>query len=214
VWKTTKDFSDLINLNRRYLSRQIPNAPYYGPIDDETVPLLPGLLKLNDFGLFTTGSHPYGHGVRESDEKQSEWEQRPHITFIMPDRNGLSLKFFKRLKERADVVVSAEEYFPFNIVDGSHGPHTICRQRTADMVKDLETAKWASFTAVCSSSNMSLENDLLSLDGMKSVKPISFDVAASEWGVPLDLLGVIEEVAIDCGLPRISSQVRDSIWRR
>jgi hypothetical protein len=46
-----------------------------------------------------------------------------------------------------------------------------------------------------------LEHLLECLGAMKLVEPVLFDVAASEWGVQLDLLSIIEEAAIDCGLP-------------
>jgi hypothetical protein len=204
LWRTAKDFSDLITLNQKFLSGQIPKTPYHGgPIDEETIPLLPGLLKLHDFGLFTICSQPYEQDVYESGKKWSEYQQRPFISFIMPGKDGLSLEFFKRLKERAaDVVVSAQELCPFKIVHGSHDLHAVSRKRIADTVKDLETAEWKAFTGVCSA--YMLDTDLYCVDVMKSVKPVLFDIAASEWGVPLGLLGVIEGVAIDCGLPRMS----------
>jgi hypothetical protein len=125
----------------------------------------------------------------------------------MPDKDGLSLEFFKRLKERADVVVFAEELCPFKIVDDSHDLHVVSRRRIADKVKDLETAEWGEdFTSVCSGADMS--TDLYLPDAMKSVKPVFFNVAASEWSVPLGLLGVIEGVAVDCGLSLDSSAGR------
>jgi hypothetical protein len=38
---------------------------------------------------------------------------------------------------------------------------------------------------------------------VKQLGPLVFPVALSEWEVPLDLLDLIEEVAIKCGLPRM-----------
>ena len=130
-------------------------------------------------------------------EEWTEWQQRPYVSFIMPGKDGLSLKFFNRLQERrADVVVSARELCPFKIVDRSHGPHVVSRTRIADTSKDLETADWGKdITTVCTSK---LSADLYLPDAMKLVEPVFFDVAASEWGVQLDLLGVIEKVAIEC----------------
>jgi hypothetical protein len=183
---------------------QIPITPYHcGPVDEETIPLVPGLLKLHEFALLTIGSQPYEQSVYESGKNWSEYQQRPFIIFIMPGKNALSLEFFERLKKRADIVVSAQELCPFKIVDGSHDPHVVSRMRVAVTVKDLETAEWEVSTSICYDGDRSY-NDLFCVDVMKSEKPVIFDVAASEWGVQLDLLGVIEGVAIDCGLlPRI-----------
>ena len=51
----------------------------------------------------------------------------------MPGKDDLSLKFFKRLKEKVDVVVFAIELLSFKMVDDS---------RIADTVEDLKTAEW------------------------------------------------------------------------
>lgn len=120
----------------------------------------------------------------------------------MPGKDVPYMDFFKRLKERADIVVSAEELCPFTIVNGSHDPHDVTRERNSDTEKDLEDAEWKTYTGVCSGEDMS-ELVLDALAVMKLVKPVCFDVAAREWGIQLDLLRVIEEVAIGCGLPRI-----------
>ena len=69
------NFSDLITLNRKFLLGQIPETLYYcGQIDEETIPLVPGLLKLHDFGLFTIGSQPYDHEINKNGNKLREWQ--------------------------------------------------------------------------------------------------------------------------------------------
>jgi hypothetical protein len=116
LWRTAEDFSDLITLNKKFLLGQIP-APYAcGPIHQE---LVPGLLKLHDFGLFIVDSRPYEHNVYKSGEEWTEGQQQPFVSFIMPGKDGLSLEFFQRLKERADVVVFAIELLPFKM-EGCH----------------------------------------------------------------------------------------------
>lgn len=201
MWKTAKDFSDLITLNQKFLLGHIPETPFHcGPIDEETIPLVPGLLELHKFGLFTIGSQPYEQVINESTKGYDECQQRPYVAFIITGKDGLYLDFFNKLKERADV--SSVELCPFKILDGSPDSHVVSRNRTASTVKDLETAEWGKdSTTVRSSEDVSAELDLP--DAMKSVQPVLFNVVASEWGVQLDLLRVIKEVAIDCGLPRM-----------
>lgn len=54
-----------------------------------------------------------------------------------------------------------------------------------------------------------------------TVKPVLFNAAASKWGVPLDLSGVIEGVLIDYSLPRsgllglvlINARYNSATWR-
>lgn len=54
-----KTFQDLLELNKKFLKKEIP-ATFYnlGEIDDETIPLVPALLKLHDYGVLTIGSQP------------------------------------------------------------------------------------------------------------------------------------------------------------
>lgn len=60
--RAATDFSQLCALNRQFLLGKIPETPYHcGPIEDETRPLVNGLLKLHDFHLLTDNSQPYEH---------------------------------------------------------------------------------------------------------------------------------------------------------
>lgn len=96
VWGTAKDFFDLITLNQKLLSSQIRITPYHcDPVDEETITLLPG--------LFTMSSQSYEQNIYKWRGELNEY-QRPFISFIIPGNDGLSLEFFKRLKERGDVV--------------------------------------------------------------------------------------------------------------
>ncbi len=48
------------------------------------------------------------------------------------------------------------------------------------------------------------DEDYYCSDVVKRSPPLLFGGAASGWEVPLDLLGLIEEVAVECGLLRDS----------
>jgi hypothetical protein len=65
----------------------------------------------------------------------------PLFSFIMSGKDIPYLEFFKKLKERADIVVAAQVFCPFRTVDSSHGLYNVTRVRTADNDKDLETAE-------------------------------------------------------------------------
>lgn len=82
----------------------------------------------------------------------------------------------------------------------SHEEVSLSRQRIAKEVKDLKTTKWRD--ARVSLSDVS-GDDYYYLVVVKRSRPLLFQVVASEWEVPLDLLGLIEEVAVECGLPRM-----------
>ncbi len=118
----------------------------------------------------------------------------------MPSKDVPYLEFFKRLKGIADIVVSAKRLRPFKALDASPDPHAVTRARMAYTEKDLRIAESKVYTGVCSGADMS-EHLLECLGAMKLVEPVLFNVAASEWGVQLDPLSIIEEAAIDCDLP-------------
>jgi hypothetical protein len=199
LWGAAKDFSDLITLNQKFLLGQIPETPYYrGEIFEETNPLIPGLLKLQDFGLFTISSQPYEHEVFEKEGKWIEVQQKPYVSFLLPTKGAPYLELFKRLKDRANVAVSAQELCPSRVVDGSHDTHEVTRSREADTDKGLETAEWMCDIAVGGESDMSFVVPEI-FPAMEPVKPVWFDVAVNEWGVQLDLLALIEEVAVEIG---------------
>jgi hypothetical protein len=167
-----------------------------------------GLLKLHDFRLLTDGSQPYEHGrAYELGNEWTEYQQRPYIAFIMPGENGQCLEFFERLKKRSEIVVQACELHPFRILPDSHEQVAVSRIRIAKTVEDLETTAWKDVTWALCESDISADEYYFGLDAIKRSSPLRFYVAASEWGVSLDLLGVIEEVAIECDLPRMSPTV-------
>ena len=120
----------------------------------------------------------------------------------MPD-NVPYLEIFKKLKEKADIVVAAQELCPFRIVDGSHDLHNVTRVRAADNDKDLEITEWKCQGSVCSNNDKSYLVSVF-FPAMEQGKPVFFDVAVSEWGVQLDVLEVIEGVVSSLDRPLMS----------
>lgn len=201
LWDAARNFSELIALNRKFLSGQISEAPYHGgPIDEETIPLRPSLLKLHNFGLITISSQPYYYWVDQSDNGWAEIQQNPYLSFFMSGRDVPYLEFFEKLKERVDIVVYAQELPLFRVLPGSHGAHVVIRDRTANAEEDLEAAEWELGESICVNEDVSEQFDWLC---RKVEKPVYFDVAAREFGPPIDLQRVIEEVAIASGLPQM-----------
>jgi hypothetical protein len=160
------------------------------------------LLRLHDFQFLTDQSQPYEHErTYELGNGWTEYQQRPFVAFTMPGEDGRCLEFFERLKERPEVVVQASELHPFRVLPDSHERVAVSRIRIAKTAEDLETTTWEDVTwALCESDSEEVE-DYLCLDAIKRSSPLRVDVAASEWEVSLDLLGVIEEVAVECDLP-------------
>lgn len=72
-WDDVKSFGDLIELNKRFISGEIPFTPYHGgPIEEPT--LIPNLLRLHDHGILTVDG-------QEGSEDQGQF-QRSNVGFF------------------------------------------------------------------------------------------------------------------------------------
>jgi len=59
LWQRATSFEDLLSLNRRFLVGDLRSTIYHlGPVDEETLPLLPHLLDLHRCSVLTLGSQP------------------------------------------------------------------------------------------------------------------------------------------------------------
>lgn len=110
------------------------------------------------------------------------------------------------LRNRPEIVVQAFELHPCRVLPGSRDEVVVSRERIATTAEGLETAAWRD----CMNCLYEIDerfcfygSGYYSSDAMKKSSAIQFQVAASRWEA-LDLLGLIEEVAIECDLPRIS----------
>ena len=196
-------------LNQKFLLGEIPVTPYHGgKIDDETIPLVESLLRIHDFQLLTDNSQPYEHQRRSKfDDEWAEYEQRPYVSFTMPGLHGRSLEFFASLKHRPEIMVHACKLDPFMALPGSDDEVTVTRERIAKTAESLSRTEWVGLTWALRNVDIS-GNDYYCLDALRRADPVVFMVAAREWGVCLNLLGIIEEVAIECDLPRVSRNIR------
>ena len=196
-------------LNQKFLLGEIPETPYHGgKIDDETIPLVESLLRIHDFQLLTDNSQPYEHQRRSKfDDEWVEYEQRPYVSFTMPGLHGRSLEFFALLKHRPEIMVHACKLDPFMALPGSDDEVTVTRERIAKTAESLSRTEWVGLTWALRNFDIS-DEDYYCLDALRRADPVVLMVAAREWGVCLDLLGIIEEVAIECDLPRASRNIR------
>ena len=213
LWRAAKDFSEVCELNRKFVKGEIGQTPYCGgALSSESAPLVEGLLKLHDFQLITDCSQPYEHSYKENEDKTYWIErlQRPYVTFIMQGGDGSKApEFFKMLKKRLEIIISAANIFAFSKLPGSHGRAVVTYQRCAKMKKDLATTKWEDLTWSMHDRDFSTQ-PYYNFRAIKRSNPIAFDVAARNWYDPVDLLGIVEEVAVRCGLPCAPQTVTDT----
>jgi hypothetical protein len=93
------------------------------------------------------------HPFDKNGNKLREWQQKPFISFIVSGKDVSYLEFFKKLKERTDIIVAVQELCLFRIVDGSHSPYNVTRIYTADNNKNLEIVEWKCYRSVYSNNN-------------------------------------------------------------
>jgi hypothetical protein len=204
LWRAASGFSDLCALNRKFISGEISATPYADSLDENNYPIMDVLLRLNDSQLLTESAQQYQnqHAIDMGD-CWLENQQRPYISFIMQGRDGQGVKCFKRLQERPGIVVRASKIYPFSILPGSHEMITVGRTRDAETISALGSAKWKGWKWGLRSAAGKLD-ELFCLDAMKQSDPLWIEVAASEWGVVIDVLSIVQEVAVECGLSRSS----------
>jgi hypothetical protein len=109
-WSDARTFADLVVLNVRFLRGKLKETPYHGaPVDEETVPLLPKLIRINQLGFVSTQGHP---ADRESGRyKQSNpffkkgmreyyiYEQKSFIEGILLKSRAASFVNFMRARK-------------------------------------------------------------------------------------------------------------------
>ncbi|KAI7237593.1 hypothetical protein KC330_g3074 [Hortaea werneckii] len=103
-WKSAKSFQELLDLNRKFLRSESKRSCYHrAPIFNETVALVPGLLRPHDYGMLTVESQP-------SEDTAPTWEdcpccpfegwfqnqQRPYLAFVLPHEDQIPKEVVQR----------------------------------------------------------------------------------------------------------------------
>lgn len=123
-WSEAKSYEDLLDLNRAFLRGDREICAYHmGPVYFETMPSLPTLLRLHDFGILTTNSQPSKVSGPEYDQcsccPKVSWfwtKQRAFLSFLIPtDDNRIPLaiqnNFIKELMFDSNFVSSTNGGF-------------------------------------------------------------------------------------------------------
>ncbi|KAM3424155.1 hypothetical protein BST61_g11302 [Cercospora zeina] len=99
LWSVAPDFHALCRLNCMFLRGQLEFTPYHsGPLLVETVPLVPALLELHEYGVFTYESNPYELAL-VAEDMSVEYEQRPYLNCVLSASHSAAwLDFFEALK--------------------------------------------------------------------------------------------------------------------
>ncbi|KAI4706174.1 hypothetical protein J4E89_009228 [Alternaria sp. Ai002NY15] len=86
AWAAAPDWNALLQLNLLFIRGEVDvNPNHLAPLNEESIPLVPGLIELHKYGILTCNSQPF--------EKSSEFitgkgwvqkRQRPYLHFMLP----------------------------------------------------------------------------------------------------------------------------------
>jgi hypothetical protein len=100
TWFDVTTFDDLLHLNEQFIEGKLTETPYYlGPLEDDSKPLIPDLLKLHKYKLFTTNGQSETCIYNEYDPENKKYvniEQRAYVSIIY-EQTSFNLKFIQAL---------------------------------------------------------------------------------------------------------------------
>ena len=116
MWESAKDFKDLQNAMVEYLEGRCPNNPWMlNKIDDETIPILNALVKINRYGFVTIQGQP---GVNTTQDSGYMLCQRAYMDGFILKKN--SSRFINDLLKTKKVVVVKTRLDPIQQKNGKY----------------------------------------------------------------------------------------------
>ena len=98
-WQSCRDYGAALRLNRLFLRRKRECTVFFGGnLYKETEPLIPKLLRLQEYGFLTHSSQPFQ--TAESSQQAGWWVdslQRPYISFAIPTNDRIPSRAVRRL---------------------------------------------------------------------------------------------------------------------
>ncbi|KAL8665256.1 MAG: hypothetical protein Q9168_007751 [Polycauliona sp. 1 TL-2023] len=210
-WLELPDYDAALHLNQAFIKGERRcNIGHRGPLDPETKPLIPGLLRLHEYGLLTYDSQPFRPQERISLKEKGGWwqeiRQRPYLRFLVPGRDRIPLvaitAFTSFLFADAAIVThvvhpDAGKTYGTNIDDR----HATTESKFAFSLEQLEKMDMtvsASVQAVYRHST----DDWARVRALGLARCFDISVASRSWDQDLDLLQVVEDIAIKAGIER------------
>ncbi|KAI9673509.1 MAG: hypothetical protein M1822_009938 [Bathelium mastoideum] len=152
AWRTAETYADIIKINARFLRGDtVDITPYSNePIAPETEGLVPELLRLHTYGLFTENSQPADYGTFwEKTEGWWEVKENAYIVFWLPThpsivpQNSVD-KFCELVQKREDLNRSIATLHPEpKTIYQSTSLGSLCQMhRYASDKEDLERSDW------------------------------------------------------------------------
>jgi hypothetical protein len=146
-----RSFQDLLDLNVRYLRGENVMTPYhFDSVDEETLPLLGGLIRINQAGFLSVEGQParrdrgrggWGYGA----SNYTDTHQVSYIVGFVPETVAERLARFLR---RQPVYFDMYKIKPFSMMASNYpkNSYTLTRIRSTARLKDLSRVPWLQYT--------------------------------------------------------------------
>jgi len=164
IWYT-RDYGQLLYLNKLFIKGLLPATPYHlGPLHDDSVPLVQKLLRIHDYGLFTTDGqgalHKTGHNAKSSEFY--EIQQKPYISFYVTYNTPEAVTLLRTLMSNPALVcvigsVKERTYYSNTL----QRRYNVTRERGSTVSADaVQSQPWGLFTNLHSNAEVYKLNEV------------------------------------------------------
>ncbi|KAL8845086.1 MAG: hypothetical protein Q9176_000758 [Flavoplaca citrina] len=195
-WRALHSYQGALKLNQTYFRGELPcNIGYHGPLDAETKNLVPGLLRLHQYGFLTHESQPF-EPVKRQQKHQNGAPQQDRIAKTAVEKLTLLL-----LAHPSIVTIVAygkgDRSYRTNIDD----PHTTTEYRFARSADALTKEDFKANASIPPGYHHVTE-DWGDVDAVTSAQCLDITVASRSWDGDVDLAKLVEDLAIEAGIQR------------
>lgn len=155
MYKSVKTYKDLLNVNIKFLKGEIEQTLYHlAPVNEETIPLLDNLIRLNKLGYYTTGGQPalceYNEQVKIEPNvvQYYSMEQKPFIEGLIEKK--IVKKLTKFLKEQHDMyyLISYKNNKTETNIPFGDDMYNMTREKSHVDINMLKDEPWSEYTNI------------------------------------------------------------------
>lgn len=210
-WQTSPDYNAALSLNRLFIKgKRTCSIYHWATLEEETAPLIPGLLALHDYGLMTYGSQPFDRKPERLAIGGGYWyqiRQRPYLSFMTPLKDRIPQDTIERfctllLMHSRIVAIVKQPGQPFR--SSMPETHIVTITRSALSIEELYAEPFKPYT--CVPCNGTLESETWEVEAVIAAECLNISVASRSWDEDMDLLALIEGVAVAAGLERVYAE--------
>ena len=162
VFQNVKSYKQLIDVNVAFLQGKISKTPYHlGSIQEQTIPQVPSLIKINKKGFLSIEGQPALKGTEfisrtwqnQQGQQEGNWwlsvEQKPYISGFLPKKDLLSFVYF--MKDHPDyyyqvMIHTIPSQLLFTTFPTS--PYNVTRDKAHKRKQQLSSTSWDLLTNI------------------------------------------------------------------